>query len=270
MFLQRHRWWIFGTVFLGILGFLVWWPTMGPSAEMLQAPTWYACRVVNTYPHDPQAFTQGLVYDDGELLESTGLYGESSLRRVELKTGKVLQQINISSTYFAEGITLWDGQIVQLTWRNRQGFLFDADSFKQTDQFRYAGEGWGLTHDGLHWIMSDGSNILRFIDPETREVVRKLPVFDRRFPVKELNELEYIDGEIYANLWHRDRIARISPESGQVTGWIDLRNLLPAHLRPNPEAIPNGIAYDPEEDRLFLTGKNWPKLYEVQLIRQRN
>ena len=220
-------------------------------------------QIVNTYPHDDNAFTQGLVYHDGDFYEGTGLRGRSSLRRVDLETGQVLQRISLDNKYFGEGITLYEDQLIQLTWQAKTGFVYDRESFAQLKEFNYSTEGWGLTHDGQNLIMSDGSNILFFLDPETFEQVKRIEVSDRNEPVDKLNELEYINGEIYANVWLSDRIARISPQTGQVLGWIDLSGLRDSNLASNTDAVLNGIAYDAEEDRLFVTGKLWPNLFEI-------
>jgi glutamine cyclotransferase len=225
----------------------------------------YGYEVVNTYPHDAGAFTQGLVFHDGALIESTGLERRSTLRRVELQTGKVLQKVDVPPYFFAEGLTLFNGKIYQLTWKGEKGFVYDPQTFQKTGEFSYEGEGWGLTHDADSLILSDGSHRLRFLDPNTYQLKRTVSVTDRGRPVQELNELEYVKGEIYANVWHQDRVARIDPQTGRVTGWIDLAGLLRAGETTDPEAVLNGIAYDERGDRLFVTGKLWPKLFEVRL-----
>lgn len=225
----------------------------------------HSYRVKARYPHDPNAFTQGLVYDGGLLLESTGGYGESTLREVELRSGKVLRAVRLPPDVFGEGLTLWGGQLVQLTWRNQVGFVFDRESLRFKSQFRYATEGWGLTHDGQSLIMSDGSATLYFLDPESFTVRRSLQVRDGMTTVTQLNELEFIKGEIYANIWHSDRIARIAPDSGQVRGWIDLSGLRAPNARQDRDAVLNGIAYDAQSDRLFVTGKRWATLYEIEV-----
>jgi glutaminyl-peptide cyclotransferase len=220
--------------------------------------------VVHTYPHDPESYTQGLVYQDGFLYEGTGREGKSVLRKVELTTGKVLQQVNLLNAYFGEGIVLWKDKIIQLTWRSRIGFVYDLATFKQLRTFTYSREGWGITHDGKRLIMSDGSSTLYFWDPETLKEIGHLDVDDKGSPVPELNELEYIHGEIYANVWQTDRIARISPATGHVLGWIDLRGLGPP-VDPSTGNVLNGIAYDAKRNRLFVTGKLWPKLFEIKV-----
>lgn len=225
----------------------------------------YRYEVVKTYRHDPKAFTQGLIFRDGVLFESTGQYGESSLRKVELKTGRVLKKTDIAPQYFGEGITLFRGKIYQLTWTTHKGFIYDPETFELQGEFSFDGEGWGLTHDEQHLILSDGTNQIRFIDPSTFEVRRTISVVDKGRPLRELNELEYVKGELYANIWHTDRIVRIDPRTGGVLGWIDLTGLLPASERRDEEAVLNGIAYDESGDKLFVTGKLWPKLFEIRL-----
>ncbi|MFO0919190.1 MAG: glutaminyl-peptide cyclotransferase [Planctomycetaceae bacterium] len=222
-------------------------------------------RVVAEYPHDRGAFTQGLVIAGGVLYEGTGLEGESSLRKVDLKTGRVQAQQNLDRQYFGEGIAILDGQIFQLTWRNKFAVVYDLETLNYLKTLRYSGEGWGLTSDGKHLIMSDGSSTLRILNPKTFEVVRRLEVRSGRKAVDKLNELEFVNGEIWANIWHSDRIARISPQTGEVLGWIDLTALYPLAQRANRECVLNGIAYDAEKKRIFVTGKNWPKLYEIEL-----
>ncbi len=221
--------------------------------------------VIATIPHEPAAFTQGLAIHDGQLYEGTGRYGESTLRRVELATGRVEKMTALSSTYFGEGITIFGGRIYQLTWQNNLTLVYDIETFDRVGTLRHDGEGWGLTHDGTHLIVSDGSASIRFHDPETFEVVRRLSVHADGNPVNSLNELEYINGEIWANLWYQDRIVRISPETGAVLGWIDLSGLYPRSRRASEDVL-NGIAYDADADRLFVTGKNWPWLYEIEIV----
>lgn len=224
--------------------------------------------VVNVFPHDSGAYTQGLVFDDGKLIESTGQVGRSSLRRVQLETGDVLQRVTVPPPYFAEGLTLFNGKIYQLTWQDQIGFIYDASSFSKIGEFKYYGEGWGLTHDGESLILSDGTDRLRFIDPTTFQVKRMVNVLDHGVPVRELNELEYVNGEIFANVWHEDRIARIEPQTGNVSGWIVLKGLIPAGELSDEEAVLNGIAYDERNQRLFVTGKLWPKLFEIRIKSQ--
>lgn len=243
-------------------------PTPSPPAATptAQPVSTYTYTVVNTYPHDPQAFTQGLIYVDGVLYEGTGLYGQSSLRRVDLETGSVLQRYDLPAQFFGEGITLAGDRIIQLTWQSNVGFVYDKDSFELLGEFQYPTEGWGITHDGARLIMSDGTANLYFRDPETFAEIGRVTVQDDSGPVVRLNELEYIDGEVYANIWQTDRIARIDPQTGRVTAWIDLTGLLSAEDRQEPVDVLNGIAYDAANDRLFVTGKLWPKLFEIELI----
>jgi glutaminyl-peptide cyclotransferase len=223
-------------------------------------------KIIHAYPHDPRAYTQGLIYLDGHLYESTGLNGRSSLRMVDLETGRVQQEIPIPGRYFAEGLTNWGSTLIQLTWLSHTAFVYDRFSFRLLRTLHYKGEGWGLTQDGIHLILSDGSATLRFLNPETFHVVRSIVVKDAGAPVTQLNELEYVRGEIYANVWHTDRIARIDPASGRVVGWIDLSGLLAANQHPDPEAVLNGIAWDAAHHRLFVTGKLWPKLFEIKVV----
>jgi glutaminyl-peptide cyclotransferase len=230
-----------------------------------EAPV-YGYRVVHTYAHDPQAFTQGLIYLDGVLYESTGQYGESSVRKVKLETGQVLQRVSIPAQYFGEGLTEWKNSLIQLTWKSGTGFVYDRATFDRKSTFVYGGEGWGLTHDTTRLIQSDGSSTLRFIDPGTLRQIGSLPVTDGGSAVEQLNELEYIKGEIYANVWQTDRIAVISPKTGEVLRWIDLSGLLPAANRMGHEDVLNGIAYDAAKDRIFVTGKWWPKLFEIKVV----
>jgi glutamine cyclotransferase len=226
----------------------------------------YTYKVVNTYPHDHTAFTQGLLFIDGFLYEGTGQYGESTLRKVALESGDVLQLGELPEQFFGEGVTLMSDRLIQLTWRSRVGFVYDRESFALLRQFNYSTEGWGLTHDGRQLIMSDGSPTLFFLDPDTFAATGRLAVHDHKGPVSRLNELEYVRGEIYANIWQTDRIARISPQTGQVVGWIELEGLLSPQDRATRVDVLNGIAYDEKNDRLFVTGKWWPKLFEIELI----
>jgi glutamine cyclotransferase len=222
-------------------------------------------RVVNTFPHDPQAFTQGLFWLDGHLYESTGHIGQSTIRRVELETGRVLQSIHIPPGLFGEGIVNWGDEIVSLTWQDQIGFRWDLRTFERRGEWRYRGEGWGLTQNGRDIIMSDGTDQLRFLDPETLEERRRLNVTDAGAPVMRLNELEWVDGEIYANVWLTAMIARIDPENGEVKGWIDLTPLHAEATSGRTDDVLNGIAWDAERRRLFVTGKNWPRLYEIEV-----
>ena len=229
----------------------------------------FGYEIVNTYPHDSAAFTQGLVYHQGVLYESTGLNDKSSLRQVELETGRVMKRVNVPSVHFAEGLTLFNNRLYQLTWQTQTTFVYDLDSFAQLRTFSYSGEGWGLAHNGQSLIMSNGSNQIRFLDPETFQVQRTISVTENDRAVSMLNELEFIKGEIFANIWLTDRIARIDPASGKITGWINLAGLLPPQERGGADVL-NGIAYDETGDRLFVTGKLWPKLFQIKLISRRD
>jgi glutamine cyclotransferase len=222
--------------------------------------------IVQAYPHDQQAFTQGLIYVDGYLYESTGMKGRSSLREEDLKTGRILRFHPVPDQHFAEGLTDWKNTLIQLTWQSHLALVYDRATFRLLRTLSYPGEGWGLTHDTKSLILSDGTPTLRFYDPDTFRETRRINVKDNGKPVTELNELEYIHGEIYANVWHADRIARISPATGRVLGWIDLRGLMPRSQLTDDEAVLNGIAYDAAHDKLFVTGKLWPKIFEIALV----
>jgi glutamine cyclotransferase len=249
------------------LGIRALWLASNSAPELIaQAPRVDTFRVIKIYPHDPAAYTQGLIYRDGFLFESTGLNGQSTLRKVKLETGEVVQQHRLRQEFFAEGLAEWNGQLVQLTWRSNIAFVYDLASFSVRRTFGYAGEGWGLTRDREGFILSDGTEQLRFLRPDTFNEVRRVTVTDGGIPVRDLNELEYVRGEVYANVWHTDRIARISPQSGQVVGWIDLQGLMSSGYRLAPEAVLNGIAYDAASDRLFVTGKLWPRLFEIEVV----
>lgn len=226
-------------------------------------------RVVGVFPHDAEAFTQGLVYLDGFLYEGTGLNGRSSIRKVRLENGEVLQIQRLDPQYFGEGIAIVGNSLFELTWQSEIGFIYDRASFQRTGTFTYKGEGWGLTYDGKRLIMSDGSAYLRFLDPATRKEVSRVQVRDGGTPVERLNELEYVKGEVLANVWQTSRIARISPSTGRVLGWIDLSGLLTpreARIVEDAGGVLNGIAYDAQRDRLFVTGKLWPKLFEIKAV----
>lgn len=239
-----------------------------PPTEQ-NAPAAYGYQIVKTYPHDSRAYTQGLVYRDGVLFESTGLHGRSTLRKVRLENGEVLQQYQLEPKYFGEGLVDWGGQLIQLTWQTNVGFVYDLNSFKPVRQFAYTGEGWGLTHDGKRLIMSDGSpsGQLRYLDPASLKELSRITIRDQGRAVAMLNELEFVRGEIFANIYQTDRVARIDPASGRVIGWIDLSGLLSAAERRDTDVL-NGIAYDPAGDRLFVTGKLWPRLFEIKLERR--
>ncbi|MEN8220397.1 MAG: glutaminyl-peptide cyclotransferase [Pseudomonadota bacterium] len=227
----------------------------------------YSYRIINTYPHDPQAFTQGLIYHNDHLYESTGLWGRSSLRKVALMSGKVLQIRGLQRHLFGEGITRWQNQIIQLTWRSRIGFVYRSKTFEELGHFSYNTEGWGITHDGQKLIMSDGTDKLYFLNAKTFEKMGHIEVRDKNKPIFRLNELEYVEGEIFANVWQSDYIVRISPLTGQVLGWIDLSGLLEIEPSKRDENVLNGIAYDGLGKRLFVTGKFWPKLFEIEVVK---
>lgn len=240
-----------------------------PQPPAVGAIPRYTYEIVNVFPHDPEAFTQGLLFDQGQLYESTGLKGFSSIRRVELQTGQVLARQALTNTYFGEGIAIVGDQLYQLTWQERTGFIYNKATFEQLQQFFYPTEGWGITFDGARLIMSDGTPRLYFWDPNTLAELGTIDVHDERGqPIPMLNELEYVKGEIFANIWQTDLIARIEPATGAVIGWIDLSGLLPNAERTPTTDVLNGIAYLPEGDRLFVTGKRWPKLFEIRLLPQ--
>lgn len=224
----------------------------------------YTYSIVNVYPHDENAFTEGLVFENGFLYESTGLYGNSTLRRVELETGKILQLHALNNQFFGEGITIVGNRIIQLTWQSRRGFVYDKDNFDLLQEFSYDSEGWGITYDGNRLILSDGTSNLYFLDPVTFQKIGQVQVFDTA-PVTELNELEYIQGEVYANIWTEEKIAVINPQTGQVRAWIDLSGIQGSESH-DANSVLNGIAYDAKGDRLFVTGKMWPKLFEIRLV----
>ena len=226
-------------------------------------PANYTYSIVNVYPHDNNAFTQGLVFEDGTLYEGTGLRGQSTLRRVDLDTGNVTQLYELPALIFGEGITIFEDKIIQLTYTSKKGFVYDKNSFELLQEFTYSTQGWGITHDGSKLIMSDGTATLYFLDPETFQITGQVEVIDEE-SINNLNELEYVDGMVYANILTEEKIAIINPETGQVTGWINLEGLKAAE-NPNGNVL-NGIAYDAEADRLFVTGKLWANLYEIELI----
>ena len=243
----------------------------GPSESPLTTPTalppLYTYRIVAEYPHDPEAYTQGLVYADGLLYEGTGLNGQSTIRKVELETGEVILKHSLDDDYFGEGVTILDDRVYQLTWHAQKGFVYDNAEFEQIGDFTYTSEGWGLTHDGENLIMSDGTPVITFRDPDTFEEVRRIEVVGINGPIPQLNELEYINGEIFANVWLTDWIVRIDPETGMVVGYIDMRGLRDSVGVTDPNGVLNGIAYDAESDRLFVTGKLWPTIFEIELQR---
>lgn len=246
----------------------------GEANQQMTAPArviHYTYEIVRSYPHDTDAFTQGLLFHQGVFYESTGLNGRSSLRKVEIETGKVLQKIDVPAQFFAEGLALFNGRLFQLTWQNQRGFIYDLNSLNMVNTFDYTGEGWGLTHDGQTLILSDGTDQIRYLDPANFQVRATIRAHDNGRPITLLNELEYIKGEIYANVWQTDRVARIDPKTGRVTGWINLTGLLsPADRASHSVDVLNGIAYDEAGDRFFITGKLWPKVFEIKLKVRRN
>jgi glutaminyl-peptide cyclotransferase len=227
----------------------------------------YGYQIVHVYPHDAKAFTQGLQYLDGVFYEGTGQVGQSSIRKVEVETGKVLQQRDVPPPHFGEGITVWKNDLLELTWQTHVAFVYDRTTFEPKKKFSYPGEGWGLTHDGTNLIMSDGTSELRVLDPVTFVEKRRIKVTAGGVPLRELNEVEFVKDEIFANIWMTDYIARIAPDTGKVTGYIDLRGLLTPGERARTDVL-NGVAYDAKGDRLFVTGKWWPKLFEIKLVRR--
>jgi glutamine cyclotransferase len=258
---RRHLKWLAPGVLAVAAVAVATWAQLGTSRVSANI----GFKVVAAYPHDPAAFTQGLAIEAGELYEGTGQYGASTIRRVDLTSGRPEKQRALGPRYFGEGIAILDGLLYQLTWQNGVVVVYDLATFEVERTVEYEGEGWGLTHDGDELIMSDGSATIRFRDPQTFAVTREIEVRHDGVPVSRLNELEYVEGEIWANIWYDDRIARISPADGQVLGFIDLTTLYPQSARGS-EAVLNGIAYDPAAKRLFVTGKNWPQLYEIEVV----
>jgi glutaminyl-peptide cyclotransferase len=227
----------------------------------------FSYEVVKTYPHDIQAFTEGLFYLNGFLYESTGLQRQSSIRKEKLETGEIVQKISVPPEYFGEGIVNWQNRLISLTWKSEVGFVYDLNTLKVQRRFSYKGEGWALTQDGKRLIMSDGTPDLRFLDPETLQETGRVTVTYDGKPVPHVNELEWIKGKIYANIWETNMIVIIDPLRGEITGVVDLTGLLPDGERPpGPDSVLNGIAYDAAHDRLFVTGKNWPKLFEIRVL----
>ncbi len=235
-------------------------------SERRSAPPVLSFRVLACHPHDPEAFTQGLVYRDGALLESTGLNGRSTVRRVQIETGRVVHKRDVSRRYFAEGLTELSGELFQLTWESGVAFVYDAQTFALRRTMTYRGEGWGLTHDGSHLILSDGSETLQFLEPHSFEVVRTLVVREGSHPITRLNELEFVQGHLLANVWLTDRIAVIDVATGEVAAWLDLSALEPRPRGRPANAVLNGTAYDPVGNRLFVTGKLWPTLFEIEVL----
>lgn len=242
----------------------MWSSPSGYVPRKSEVPRW-RCRIVRRYPHDPEAFTQGLVVSEGILYEGTGLVGRSSIRRVALETGRILARRPLPPPHFGEGVAVVDDSIIQLTWLSEAGFVYDRESLEPRGRFRFSGEGWGLAHDGTRLVMSDGTPWLRFLDPATFAEGSRLRVTDAGRPLHELNALAWVEGELLANVWGSEFIARIDPDDGRVRGWIDCRGLLPPAISRYCDVL-NGIAYDPAERRLLLTGKLWPWLFEVELV----
>lgn len=272
---QRNRWFQsrFATplaaLFIACITLLIGCSRTPDEAEKLHDASGipiYTYEVVQTFPHDTRAFTQGLQIHEGILYESTGRHGESSLRKVDLKTGRVLKRVNLPRRYFGEGIAIVGDQIFMLTWQEQAGFIFDRHTFERIGDFSYEGEGWGLAFDGTHLIMSDGTPILRFLDVDTQEVVRTQEIRAGELPLRNINELAWIEGELWANIFTTDFIARIDIEQGKVTGWIDGTGILPREAITSRVDVMNGIAYNVEEGRIFVTGKLWPLLFEIRVV----
>lgn len=259
---RTHLKWLAAAVAAVVAVAVAAWAQLGAH----RAPTVAGFKVVAAYPHDSAAFTQGLAIEAGQLYEGTGQYGASTVRRVDLASGRPEKQRALGPRYFGEGIAILGGLLYQLTWQNGAAVVYDLETFEVERTMQYDGEGWGLTHDGRQLIMSDGSATIRFRDPQSFAVIREIEVRSEGVPVTRLNELEYVEGEIWANIWYDDRIARISPADGNVLGFIDLSTLYPRSARGS-EAVLNGIAYDAAAKRLFVTGKNWPQLYEIEVVR---
>lgn len=258
------RRWLTVALLLTALGPLLF----GQYSHQIQVgrPPEYTFKIVRAFPHDPAAFTQGLVYHNGFLYEGTGLNNRSSLRKVRLETGEVLQRVDLAPEFFGEGITILNNQVVQLTWQSQVGFVYNLEDFRLLGRFSYPGEGWGLATNGREIFMSDGTDEIRVLDPRTLLEKRRFKVHDGTASIDQLNELEFVEGEIFANVWQTNRIARISPQRGKVAGWIDLTDLLSPMYHLESDAVLNGIAYDPKGKRLFVTGKLWPKVFEIQLV----
>ncbi|MGH7915562.1 MAG: glutaminyl-peptide cyclotransferase [Candidatus Binataceae bacterium] len=251
---------------LALAAVVSFWPASASGARAADRTPEYRVRVVHVYPHDRGAFTQGLEYRDGFLYESTGLYGRSTLRQEELETGKVVREIHLPARYFGEGITVLGGRIDQLTWKSHTAFAYAQPTFQLLRTFKYSGEGWGLANDGKEIFISDGTAQIRCLDPRTLRETRRFTVHDGARKIRFLNELEWVRGQIFANVWQTSRIARISPADGRVLGWIDASGLLAPADEAQPVDVLNGIAYDAKGNRLFLTGKLWPKLFQVELV----
>lgn len=263
----------YSTVILGLVicfsfwhsDYLVAFTNSSYANEKIDTPV-FGYKIVNTYPHDTNSLTQGLIFDAGVLYESTGLMGRSTVKIVDLKTGKTLKSHELPDNYFGEGIAIIENKIIQLTWRSKTGFVYDKKTLNLIKKFSYQTQGWGITYDGKYLIISDGSAVLYFMDPNTFKVVGTLEVHGDSGKVSKLNELEYINGEIYANIWGIEKIARINPKTGRVTAWIDLSGLLSDQDKKNRVDVLNGIAFNSDKGSLFVTGKLWPKLFEIELV----
>lgn len=240
-------------------------PTAAVIPTKTPGITHYNYTIVQRLPHDTGAFTEGLIFKDGQLYESNGQNGASDLRILDLKTGSVKNKVKLGDEFFGEGMTILNGKIFQLTWVNNKGFIYDENNLTKLGEFSYTGEGWGLTNDGRFLIMSNGTNTITFLNPETFQIQKVVYVYDKGTPVLSINELEYVKGIIYANIWHSDKVVEIDPALGEIVGWIDFTGLRSAEAQKNDEAVLNGIAYDPTGDRLFVTGKLWDTVYEVKL-----
>jgi len=225
----------------------------------------YTYKIIQVYSHDTKAFTQGLIYTDGFLIESTGLYGQSSLRRIDLSTGSILQQVDLPYQYFGEGITVVNDKILQLTWTTKIGFIYNITNFEIIGNFSYSTQGWGITFDGEHLIISDGSEFLYFFNPTTFELAKQIKVYDKNSTINNINELEYVNGHIYANIWKQQKIAVINPDTGQIKAWVDLTGIENMENLSSEEVL-NGIAYNDAKDHFFVTGKNWPHIFEIKLV----
>ena len=235
--------------------------TKTPGSTILH----YTYEIVNEYPHDENSFTEGIAFDNGVLYESTGLYGNSTMRKLDLETGRTIQFHSLPNEFFGEGITIFGDRIIQLTWQSQKGFVYEKDTLDMVEEFSYPDEGWGITHDGKRLIMSNGSAMLTFLDPETFEITGTLWIHDSDVGLANLNELEYVNGDVYANVWEQDKIAIINIQTGQVKAWLDLAGLYDGTL-VDPNNVLNGIAYDANGDRLFVTGKRWPLLFQIKLV----
>ncbi len=261
--MNKKTWWL-AAALSGLAAFAI--IAVNAASENSQAIPTLAVKVVGEYPHDPAAFSQGLVVEGDTLYEGTGKYGASKLRKIDLQSGAIQAEVPLGREYFGEGITSFGDRIYQLTWKERLCIVYDKPTLKPLGSLRYAGEGWGLANDGQRLFLSDGTSTIRVLDPQTLKVIKQFSVRAGQRRIKNLNELEFVDGQLYANIWYEDTIARIDPQSGQVTAWIDCSAVYPIAQRPDREHVLNGIAYDAKANRLFVTGKHWPKLYEIEVL----